>query len=102
MIGDYMPISRGGWWINRLDLNYAARRLEISGEYLDKRFTLIFRGFQVENWQVYGADYDPGVESLDVIGFDVSKRGQRDSVVLSTDLFAIILTYGKLEILKDW
>jgi hypothetical protein len=46
MIGDYMPISRGGWWVNRLDLNYAARWLEISGEYLDKRFTLIFEDFR--------------------------------------------------------
>jgi hypothetical protein len=42
------------------------------------------------------------VVSLDVIGFDLGKRGQRDSVVLTTDLCTIILTYNELEIQKNW
>ncbi len=98
-----LALERGAWLINRLDLNYAAHKLEIGADYDEGReFRLVFTGFQLISWQVLEDDYDPGTMNADVIGFDLSERDQRKLAVLATDLFEIVLGYDKLEIEKAW
>jgi len=98
---DRLALSRGAWLINRIDLNYAARTLEISATWdEDRAFRLIFMNFYLESWQVFSDAYDPGVMNADVIGMDFDEQAPRKSAVLHTDMFELIVSYSQLEIEK--
>ncbi len=96
-------LSEGAWLINRVDVNYAAQRLEISANWDEEReFQLIFTRFHIIYWQTFEDDYDPGTFSVDVIGMEIGERDHRRPAVLTTDQFELSVSYGELEIQKAW
>lgn len=102
MIGE-RALDRGAWLINRLDLNYRTRSLEITADDEEEReFRLIFKDFHLMSWEVFQDEYDPGRENVDVIGFDLKEHEGRKTAVLHTDVFEIIVSYAELVIEKDW
>jgi hypothetical protein len=100
---DERTLERGGWLVNRLDVNYGLQMLEVTATWdEDRKFQLIFKNFHLVSLEIFDDEYEPGTVNLDVIGFDLGKRGQRNAAVLHTDMLEMILTYSELEILKDW
>jgi hypothetical protein len=100
---DERTLERGGWLVSRLDMNYGAQMLEVTATWdEDRGFRLIFKDFHLVSWQMIDEEYEPGTVNLDVIGFDLGRRGERNSALLHTDMVEIIVTYSELEIVKDW
>ncbi len=100
---DSTMLSRGAWLINRVNIDYATQRLEISANWDEEReFQLIFKDFHLQLWQILEDEYDPRQFNADVIGMEIGESGHRKPAVISTDLFEIFVSYGELEIQKDW
>jgi hypothetical protein len=101
MIGE-LALDQGGWLINRLEMNFGGRALEIAAKYDDRPFRLVFKDFHILSWEIFRDEYDPGIMNVDVIGLDFGEREHRKAAVLHTVLFEIIVSYGELAIEKDW
>ncbi len=100
---DTLKLSEGAWLINRIDVNYEARALEITADYDEGReFRLVFKDFHLLSWQILEDERDPGRVNADVIGMDFGEHEGRPSAVIAADLFEIIVSYGELEIVKAW
>ena len=99
---DESALERGGWLINHVDINFAAKTLEIDAVDWDtsQAFRLIFRNFHLISWEIFDRGYDPGVMNADVIGMDFGEREQRKSAVIATDTFEMIVSYDELNLVN--